>query len=61
MAPFVADIGIIALNGMIDDILSLEEPSFKDLVEARIFIELKGSSWRHSEDPHRIFLIWKMP
>jgi GntR family transcriptional regulator, transcriptional repressor for pyruvate dehydrogenase complex len=39
---FVADIGIIALNGMIDDILSLEEPSFKDLVEARIFIELKG-------------------
>ena len=31
---FVADIGIIALNGMIDDILSLPAPSFKELVEA---------------------------
>lgn len=39
---FVADIGITALNGMIDDILGLPEPSFKDLVEARIFLELKG-------------------
>ena len=39
---FVADIGIIALNGMIDDILSLPAPSFKELVEARIFLELKG-------------------
>ena len=39
---FVADIGIIALNGMIDDILKLQEPSFKELVEARIFLELKG-------------------
>ena len=39
---FVADIGITALNGMIDDILSLPAPSFKELVEARIFIELKG-------------------
>jgi len=39
---FVADIGITALNGMIDDILSLPVPSFKDLVEARIFLELKG-------------------
>ena len=39
---FVADIGITALNGMIDDILSLPAPSFKELVEARIFLELKG-------------------
>ena len=39
---FVADIGITALNGMIDDILGLPTPSFKDLVEARIFLELKG-------------------
>ncbi len=39
---FVADIGITALNGMIDDILGLLVPSFKDLVEARIFLELKG-------------------
>ena len=39
---FVADIGITAMNGMIDDILGLSVPSFKDLVEARIFLELKG-------------------
>ena len=39
---FVADIGITALNGMIDYILSLLVPSFKELVEARIFLELKG-------------------
>jgi GntR family transcriptional repressor for pyruvate dehydrogenase complex len=39
---FVADIGITALNGMIDDILNLPSPSFKELVEARIFLELKG-------------------
>ena len=39
---FVADIGITAMNGMIDDILGLSVPTFKDLVEARIFLELKG-------------------
>ncbi|MDB2340785.1 FadR family transcriptional regulator [Flavobacteriaceae bacterium] len=39
---FIADIGVIALNGMIDDILGLPAPSFKNLVEARIFLELKG-------------------
>lgn len=38
---FVANIGVIALNGMIDDILSLEEPDFKTLVETRILLELK--------------------
>ena len=38
---FVANIGIIALNGMIDDILRLESPDFKSLVETRILLELK--------------------
>jgi len=38
---FVANIGVIALNGMIDDILRLEEPDFKSLVETRILLELK--------------------
>ena len=50
---FVADIGITALNGMIDDILNLPSPSFKDLVEARIFLELKGvklAALRRTED-----------
>lgn len=37
---FVANIGIVALNGMIDDILGLEEPDFKSLVETRILLEL---------------------
>jgi len=38
---FVANIGVIALNGMIDDILTLEAPYFKSLVETRILLELK--------------------
>lgn len=38
---FVAKIGIVALNGMIDDILRLEDPDFKSLVETRILLELK--------------------
>ena len=38
---FVANIGIIALNGMVDDILRLDEPGFKSLVEMRILLELK--------------------
>ena len=38
---FVANIGVIALNGMIEDILRLEEPDFKSLVETRILLELK--------------------
>lgn len=38
---FVANIGIIALNGMVDDILRLENPDFKSLVETRILLELK--------------------
>jgi len=38
---FVANIGVIAMNGMIKDILELEKPDFKDLVETRILLELK--------------------
>jgi GntR family transcriptional repressor for pyruvate dehydrogenase complex len=38
---FVANIGVVAMNGMIDDILDLEDPDFKSLVETRILLELK--------------------
>ena len=38
---FVANIGVVALNGMVDDILSLKKPDFKTLVETRILLELK--------------------
>ena len=38
---FIADIGRIAMSGMIEDILRLEEPDFKSLVETRILLELK--------------------
>ncbi|MEP2935960.1 MAG: FadR/GntR family transcriptional regulator [Gilvibacter sp.] len=38
---FVANIGVVAMNGMINDILRLEEPDFKSLVETRILLELK--------------------
>ena len=38
---FVANIGRVAMNGMIDDILGLEYPDFKSLVETRILLELK--------------------
>ena len=38
---FVANIGIIAMNGMIEDILRLEDSDFKSLVETRILLELK--------------------
>ena len=50
---FVANIGVIALNGMIDDILSLETPDFKSLVETRILLELKTvrlASLRRTDD-----------
>lgn len=38
---FIAEIGQVAMNGMIEDILRLEEPDFKSLVETRILLELK--------------------
>lgn len=51
---FVANIGVIAMNGMIDEILMLNEPSFKSLVETRILLELKtaglAASRRTEED-----------
>ncbi len=40
---FLANIGVIAMNGMIEDILRLDEPDFKSLVETRILLELKTS------------------
>lgn len=50
---FVANIGVIAMNGMIDDILRLETPDFKSLVETRILLELKAvrlASLRRSDE-----------
>jgi GntR family transcriptional repressor for pyruvate dehydrogenase complex len=41
---FVANIGVVALNGMIDDILRLEKQEFKSLVETRILLELKSAA-----------------
>ena len=41
---FVANIGVIAMNGMIKDILRLDDPDFKSLVETRILLELKTAS-----------------
>ncbi len=38
---FVANIGVTAMNGMIDDIMDLEAPDFRSLVETRILLELK--------------------
>lgn len=38
---FVADVGVIAMNGIVDDILELEQSDFKALVETRILLELK--------------------
>ena len=55
---FVANIGIVALNGMVDDILALKEPDFKSLVETRILLELKtvrlAALRRTDEDLERI-------
>jgi GntR family transcriptional repressor for pyruvate dehydrogenase complex len=41
---FVANIGVVALNGMIDDILRIEKQDFKSLVETRILLELKTAA-----------------
>lgn len=38
---FVANIGSIALNGIIDEILRIGDSDFKSLVETRILLELK--------------------
>ncbi len=50
---FVANIGIVALNGMIQDIVNLDKPDFKSLVETRILLELKTvrlAATRRSEE-----------
>ena len=55
---FVANIGVTAMNGMIEDILRLEDPDFKTLVETRILLELKtvrlASLRRSDEDLEKI-------
>ena len=55
---FIADIGQIAMSGMMDDILRLEDPDFKSLVETRILLELKtvrlASLRRTDEDLQRL-------
>ncbi len=38
---FIANIGRVAMSGMLDEILRLGEPHFKSLVETRILLELK--------------------
>lgn len=37
----ILGIGLIGFNGMIDEIISLDKPSFNELVETRISLELK--------------------
>ncbi len=50
---FIANIGQIAMKGMLEDILKLEDPDFKSLVETRILLELKTvklASLRRTEE-----------
>lgn len=50
---FVANVGAIAMNGIVDDILQLKTPDFKSLVETRILLELKTvklASLRRTEE-----------
>ncbi len=55
---FIANIGQIAMNGMINDILTLKDQDFKSLVETRILLELKtvrmAALRRSEEDLERI-------
>ncbi|MBQ4821013.1 FadR/GntR family transcriptional regulator [Aquimarina sp. MMG016] len=54
---FVANIGVTAMNGMIEDILRLDDPDFKSLVETRILLELKTArlaALRRTEDDLRL-------
>lgn len=55
---FIANIGVVALNGMVDDILRLDDPDFKSLVETRILLELKtarlAATRRTEEDLEQI-------
>jgi len=51
---FIANIGRTAMDGMLNDILNLDNPDFKSLVETRILLELKtvelAATRRSSED-----------
>jgi GntR family transcriptional repressor for pyruvate dehydrogenase complex len=50
---FVANIGQVALNGMINDILRLRKHDFKSLVETRVLLELRAvelAAKRRSEE-----------
>ena len=50
---FISNIGAVAINGMVDDILRLNSPDFKSLVETRILLELKTvrlAALRRSEE-----------
>lgn len=54
---FVANIGVTAMNGMIEDILRLDDPDFKSLVETRILLELKTArlaALRRTDDDLRL-------
>lgn len=55
---FISNIGQIAMNGMIEDILNLKDQDFKSLVETRILLELKtvrmAALRRTDEDLDRI-------
>ena len=41
---YITNIGVIAINGIIKNLLSLDNPDFKSLVETRILLELKTTS-----------------
>lgn len=50
---FIADIGAVAMEGILEDILNLDNPDFKSLVETRILLELKTvrlAALRRTED-----------
>ncbi|MGB7393677.1 MAG: FadR/GntR family transcriptional regulator [Pricia sp.] len=54
---FIANIGQVAMDGMIEDILRLEKPDFKSLVETRILLELKTvrlAALRRTEEDLRL-------
>ncbi|WP_117885778.1 FadR/GntR family transcriptional regulator [Aureibaculum luteum] len=55
---FVANIGTIGMNGMIDGILSLKDPDFKSLVQTRILLELEtarlAATTRNKKDLEQI-------
>ena len=55
---FVANIGTIGMNGMIDGILRLKDPDFKSLVQTRILLELEtarlAAATRNKKDLEQI-------